>query len=122
VKRDITILVCGGRAFDDYELVERTLVHLSARYTIKLIVHGAARGADTYADKAARCLGIQTKPYPIQPEQWRKGGPKEGPIRNRRMLDENEIDVVVAFPGGDGTANMVEQSELRGIPVRRIGW
>jgi len=37
------------------------------------------------------------------------------------MLDENpDIELVVAFPGGRGTDNMVKQAEARGIPVQKI--
>jgi hypothetical protein len=36
------------------------------------------------------------------------------------MLDEGQPDLVIAFPGGAGTANMIQQSKARGIPVREI--
>jgi len=31
-------------------------------------------------------------------------------------------DAVVAFPGGNGTADMVRRAEAAGVPVWRVGW
>jgi ABC-type Fe3+-hydroxamate transport system substrate-binding protein len=45
-----------------------------------------------------------------------KYGPSAGPIRNGRML-EYKPDLVIAFPGGRGTANMVKQARKAGIAV-----
>lgn len=51
-----------------------------------------------------------------------KYGKSAGPIRNQTMLDDGKPDLVLAFPGGRGTADMVAKAEKHGIPVRRIGW
>ncbi len=50
--------------------------------------------------------------------KWETYGKAAGPIRNREML-LNLPALVVAFPGGKGTADMVRQAERAGIPVRR---
>jgi hypothetical protein len=48
-------------------------------------------------------------------------GKAAGSIRNQRMLDaEKHIDVVVAFPGGRGTADMVRRARAAGIHVLEI--
>jgi hypothetical protein len=39
--------------------------------------------------------------------EWERLGRKAGPIRNQRMLEEGKPDLVVAFPGGTGTAGMM---------------
>lgn len=44
-----------------------------------------------------------------------------GPIRNRRMLEQGKPDLVVAFPGGAGTANMVRLTEAAALPLLRPG-
>ena len=36
------------------------------------------------------------------------------------MIVEGTPDLVIAFPGGRGTENMIKQAEAAGIPVRRI--
>lgn len=50
---------------------------------------------------------------------WEAFGAAAGPVRNRWMLDL-EPDLVIAFPGGKGTKNMIEQAKKRGVPVMVI--
>ncbi len=38
-------------------------------------------------------------------------------IRNQQMLDEAKPDMVLAFPGGRGTDDMVSRAEKAGVPV-----
>jgi len=49
-----------------------------------------------------------------------KLGKKAGPLRNQRMIDEGRPDLVVAFPGGKGTADMVRRAEAAGVKVLKI--
>jgi hypothetical protein len=37
------------------------------------------------------------------------------------MLDEGKPDLVLAFPGGRGTRNMVGQAKRAGVPVEIVG-
>lgn len=82
-----------------------------------MIIHGAATGADEWAAKIAHNEGIPTCGFPARWDIQRKAA---GPIRNKRMLDVAEPHLVVAFPGGRGTANMVKQAKARGIEVQEI--
>ena len=50
---------------------------------------------------------------------WEKHGKAAGPKRNKRML-EWKPDLVVAFPGGKGTANMVQQARQAGVEVIEV--
>ena len=54
-----------------------------------------------------------------EPAQWGKFGDAAGPIRNAKMLEE-ELDLVVAFPGGAGTADMVRRSKKAGFKVMEV--
>lgn len=47
----------------------------------------------------------------------RKHGRAAGPIRNQQMLDEGKPHLVVAFPGGTGTADMVRRAQAAGVLV-----
>jgi hypothetical protein len=49
--------------------------------------------------------------------EWESLGRKAGPIRNQRMLTEGKPALVVAFPGGKGTANMVAQARATNVRV-----
>ena len=42
-------------------------------------------------------------------------------MRNARMLAEGKPDLVVAFPGGRGTADMVAQARKAGVRVVLAG-
>jgi len=84
---------------------------------LKAIVHGGARGADKMAGKFARQYGI---PEVIVPAQWDHYGKSAGPVRNKWMVDIIQVDEVLAFPGGSGTAHMVELAKRLGIKVTEV--
>lgn len=110
------VLVCGGRDFNNSRLVANVLAKLSREGHIEVIIHGGATGADTLADRWAKAHDIPTKPYPVSKEDWARLGKKAGPIRNSVMLADSGLgdgDVVVAFPGGDGTADMIAKVKRR---------
>jgi hypothetical protein len=79
-------------------------------------VAGGAPGADTLAYQWATARGIPPKVYQAN---WRRLGPEAGPIRNRRMLDRGKPDLVIAFSGGRGTADMMEVARRAGVHVIR---
>jgi hypothetical protein len=92
-----------------------------ARYAdrAELVIAGGARGADTLAVQEARA---RKPPIPVRvyPADWRRHGKAAGPIRNQQMLDEGAPDLVLAFPGGGGTADMVRRARRAGLEVVRI--
>lgn len=108
------VLVCGGRDFDDYDLMEKTL----DQYQITTIIHGAARGADLFSDRYAAAKGLKREAYPAN---WNLYGNSAGPIRNQYML-ESKPDLVIAFPGGRGTADMVSRAKKAGVEVVEISY
>lgn len=117
------ILVCGGRNFSDRDLVFDALYKIAPErppdeYGNTLpdctIIHGGAKGADSIADEWAvvNWTGLE-----IYKADWNTHGKAAGAIRNRRMLRDGKPDVVVAFPGGRGTADMVKIAQAAGIKV-----
>lgn len=111
-------MVCGGRDYADRDTVFRVLDWMHAEKEIAVVIHGAASGADTLADAWAKARGIETMPFDAQ---WKKHGKSAGPIRNRQMIVSGKPDAVVAFPGGRGTANMIDQARNAGISVWPMG-
>ena len=83
---------------------------------VTIIISGCARGADTLGIEWAEARGIEVGRFPAD---WDTHGRAAGPIRNQRMLDEGKPDLVVAFPGGRGTADMVRRARARGRVARR---
>ncbi|ATI15672.1 hypothetical protein [Bordetella phage vB_BbrM_PHB04] len=107
------LLVCGGRDYADREAVFAALDRVHAKRPVTLLIHGAARGADSLADDWARARGVPRDPHPAD---WATHGRRAGPLRNRKML-ELKPDGVVAFPGGRGTADMADAARAAGVPV-----
>lgn len=110
------ILVCGGRDFDDYEYIKETLEMIHAEHEITCLVHGAATGTDSLAAAWAEEKGIELVPYPADFEKF---GRAAGPIRNSQMLKEN-IELVIAFPGGAGTMDMIKKARRQGKHILRM--
>ncbi|HEV7285225.1 MAG TPA: DUF2493 domain-containing protein [Kaistia sp.] len=105
------VLVCGGRDFADRPRLNVALDGLKPSF----LIHGGAPGADALADYWADIRGI---PHRTFPADWNTHGKAAGPIRNQRMIDEGKPDLVIAFPGGRGTADMIRRAKAAGIPVR----
>lgn len=107
------VLVCGGRDFNDYQLVSEVLQD----YSIATIIEGGARGADTLGYKYGKANGCSIETYKAKWDEYGKGA---GPIRNQQMLDEGKPDLVVAFPGGRGTKDMVSRAKKAGVKVIEV--
>ena len=111
--RDVRAVVCGGRDFRDQELVDRTLDSLG----ITVLIEGGANGADALASAWAFRNRV---PWARYKADWTLYGNAAGPVRNQQMLTEGKPDVVVAFPGGSGTADMVRRARLAGVHVLEV--
>jgi hypothetical protein len=122
------ILVCGGRDYYKYSVVWKTLGSVITDCWFKdpndviTIIQGGASGADFLAkifalDEYDQIPLIQHKEFPAD---WKTHGPAAGAIRNQQMLDEGKPDIVVAFPGGSGTADMVRRATKAGVEVLRV--
>lgn len=123
----VRILVCGGRDFKDYKGLFRVLdnIIMDRGYhendqMISPNVHiiaGKAKGADTFAVDWAVINQCEFTEYPAD---WDKHKKAAGAIRNQQMLDEGKPDLVVAFPGGVGTADMVRRAKKAGVEVIEV--
>lgn len=114
------ILVCGGRNYSNYELVSRTLKEYGRSingFRDLVIVHGGASGADDLADEWAATNHV---PVLVFKADWTSFGKSAGPIRNQKMMQTAKPDLVLAFPGGRGTADMTTRAKAAGIEVIEI--
>lgn len=131
------ILVCGGRNFGEVptstpiEFYEKAMAvavrqcsylnnilnQISQKCLIEEVIHGNARGADKLAGKWAERQGIKVTVFKAD---WNKYGKAAGIIRNQEMLEQGNPTVVVAFPGGNGTQDMIRRAKLAGLPVLEI--
>jgi hypothetical protein len=112
------VLVTGGRDYSDRATVFRELDKLHAELTICTLIHGAATGADSLADAWSKSRGVEVIACPAD---WSRHGRAAGPIRNKAMLTDHAPELLVAFPGGRGTANMISQARAAGLKIIVIG-
>lgn len=111
------VLVCGGRGFSNRRYLFDSLDAINEREAaITHVIHGGASGADSMAGQWASTHCVQEVRCPAN---WMVQGKSAGPIRNRAMLGLLP-DIVVAFDGGAGTANMVAEARKAGVPVRDL--
>jgi hypothetical protein len=126
----IRLLVCGGRDFNDTGLAHRALSRIHDEFHIKLLIHGDAHGADRICGAWARASGIPVLPYPADwddlshPDaliKCRKDGTpydaRAGIRRNGWMLEEGRPHMLLALPGGTGTADMTRKAFHAGIKI-----
>lgn len=116
---EFRVLICGGRESKDrrqaklaQDEVVRILGALEPMPT--RLIHGAATGVDAYADDWARMWGIDVREYPAN---WARDGWAAGPIRNAKMLKDEDPDLVIVFPGGRDTTDMRERAVKGGYAV-----
>ena len=97
-----------------------------------VIVHGAAKGADSLCDQLAKDMGWTPEPHPAdwtaecrdtcEPNHRRTndwGGsycPAIGHYRNQEMRDGG-LDLLIVFPGNKGTAHMLDICKKAGVPI-----
>ena len=152
--RTAYILVTGSRSLRSYGRVADALDQawteaVQNGYNRLVVVHGAASGADSMAERWVQkhqARGVEQRRFPAdwsadcsdkcQPGHRRpraQGGtycPTEGNFRNQRMVDHVLAN---AEPGGmlciavfaqahsPGTADCSRRAEKAGIPTRRLG-
>jgi hypothetical protein len=127
------ILVCGDRNYTNHRRVSTVLDELAVEHSIYYhpednwlptditIIHGDATGADRMGGNWAVKNYARLEVFPANWEKYRRAA---GPIRNQKMLDEGQPDLVVSFhpdlSKSKGTADMVKRAKKAGIPVIEI--
>lgn len=103
------------------------------KYHKLTIIHGDATGADRAAAEWAAVNWVDSRPYPAEWSNITRHGARvvrradgtlydacAGNVRNQRMLDKEHPILVIAFPGGSGTADMIRRAKLQGVPVKEF--
>lgn len=116
------LLVCGGRRGSPQiqELVTKTLNALVTKHYLArdfCMIQGGATGVDSIAKGWAINAGVAVLEMSAN---WTTYGDQAGAIRNRWMLEWAMPDLVVAFPGGTGTADMVKRAKRANVTCIEI--
>jgi predicted Rossmann-fold nucleotide-binding protein len=129
----VRVLVCGGRDYRNWLHMYAVLASQHERHRFTAIIEGGASGADAGARTFGEQEGIPVETFPAD---WsdlshpgaiirtRRDGARydatAGHRRNQRMLEEGRPNLVIAFPGGRGTADMVRRSRKAGVEVVEV--
>lgn len=110
------IIVTGGRDYTDWRAVNRVLDTLNPD---RVIVGDCPTGVDKYVLQWVRKGKVD---YMVYRAKWGRHGRAAGPIRNHKMVDDNAIitDLVIAFPGGNGTEDCKCYARNKGLIVLEV--
>ena len=108
------LLVCGGRHYDDADAVRGELDRLHRDQPLTVLVHGGLAGIGTAAEAWARARNVHVVRYP---PNWTLLGSKAEAHRNAFMLADSRPDMVLAFPGGRDTLELLRMTRAAGRPV-----
>lgn len=108
------LLVCGGRHYDDADAVRGELDGAHGTGPLTVLIHGGLAGIGTAAEAWAREHNVHVVRYP---PNWTLLGNKAEAHRNAFMLADSRPDMVLAFPGGRDTAELVRTARAAGLPV-----
>ena len=114
------VLVSGSRGFPSPELVKdriRTALTPGDR-----LMHGCARGVDTWAEDAALSVGATIL---RRPAEWDRYGKRAGMIRNQRcskkQSQEQYFRFLIFWDGSSrGTKHMIDRVSPQDSPTRVI--
>jgi len=122
MSQPINVVVTGGRDFNDAAFVNRVLDDIRPFR----IFHGACgvdadkqdwrklKGADKLANDWAISRGVFVLGVPAA---WSRLGLRAGPVRNKRLITDYLPNLVIAFPGGNGTRNLISHAEHYGTRI-----
>jgi len=111
--------MCGSRGWKDPDPIHMVFAQLMGESVRKgeelVLIHGDAKGADRMAASIAPQFNARVIAVPAD---WDAHGKAAGPIRNQKMIDDHDPDVIWAFRStgkSNGTDDMVRRGERAGI-------
>lgn len=116
------VCVTGGHDFKDEASLIRELDSLWDQGVIgpdDTYIDGMAAGVDTMFNSWVKSKGVSILNIERKPANWNKYRKKAGPIRNCEMLFSG-IDLLLSFPGNNGTAHMTRICSNAGVRIIRI--
>ena len=121
MKKEVIAVVGGSRYQENQNFVFRAMDTLRKELGLTSVAQGGARGTDKLVKKWAESRGVPCRTYEADWDRYDKAA---GPIRNSEMLEAEQPDHVIGFPGGRGTEDLLRRATAwreRAINVIRIG-
>lgn len=115
------VIIAGGGGFVPTQADVDLLDRLHAEHGFELVISGRCPtgGADHFGETWAKLRGIPV--HAIEAAWGGYLGARAGFRRNQQMADlAGPGAMLVAFPGGPGTRDMIARAEAAGITVIRV--
>lgn len=118
----IIAAVTGGRDYSDAECVNREMAAHHERLEFGVVINGYADGLDKLVDAWCVSNGVQPARCPALWDYWRsQGRVRIAGVRRNWAMTLLRPRVLLAWPGGEGTDNMIAQCRRVGIEVIPCG-
>lgn len=111
----LNVGVAGSGEMDDKKRVKKIMRLVKDRLLVgrKMVIHhGGRHGLDRTVDAWACHNNVETIVHKSRPDQH---GSAAIAMRNSEILEN--VDLLIAFTGGRGTKDCVNQAILRNVPV-----
>jgi len=112
------LMVTGSRDWTNRAEIDRALFnywYTAGRVSDVILIHGAAKGADTMAKDVWEKQGLQTRAHPAD---WEGLGKRAGIVRNMQMINSGPEHVLAFIKNNSrGASHAAAEAERRGIPV-----
>lgn len=105
-------IIAGGRDFVPGPQHRAWLNYLAIEYEITTIISGGETGTDRFGSTWAQQRGTKVHEYPAD---WARYGRAACFRRNGEMA--RNADLCILFPGGSGTADMLQQARANGLKI-----
>lgn len=126
------VVICGNKAFSDWEKFVDRMDYLDRRLGITVVIQGGhvttdpaenARpwsdrrkwGAEHFARRWAEMRRLQVIEEPILDDELKRLSAAAAGLRNKRMIDRHKPEKVIDFLGGDETRELLNQARAAGI-------
>ncbi|WP_248805026.1 DUF2493 domain-containing protein [Pseudomonas sp. MWU13-2100] len=111
------VLICAGRYYLNAAMCRKALEAYHQTRRISVLIHGGNQFLGSEVEDWARENGTHLVRYP---SNWQLYGKQAERRRNQFMLTDSEPELVIAFPGGHDTEELLAQAKAMNIEIRSI--
>ncbi|MEX0527262.1 SLOG family protein [Raoultella terrigena] len=115
--RTVRVLICSGRFYADTHTLTHVLDLYARTQIIDVLIHGGHQTLGSAIETWARGIDVHVIRYPAN---WMLHGKYAETKRNLFMLEDSRPDVLLAFSGGEDTAECIKMAQRAGIQVIEV--
>ena len=111
------VLICAGRFYADIHSVTRVLDLYHQSTAISVVIHGGHQSLGGVIEGWARENSAHVVRYPAN---WSLYGKYAEIRRNLFMFEDSQPELLLAFPGGEDTAECIKLARNAGVNVIEV--